>query len=260
MATKYSKKYSLMFGDMDINYRMTKIALAKYFQETFARYCTTKNLAAFDIINENLIWVISDLKIEILGKMPFWSEDFEVELWVSEKTKLRTYVDFVILYKNEIIAKGDSCWFILNADTRRPIKTLELLNPFEVCNECVFKEHIKENYEQEGEKISEKIHTVTVRDLDFNFHVNNLSYLGFALETIPSEYFDKYDISSYSVKFLKEALMSDKLSCELFRKNNELKGRIYNAEDNSDVCVMKAELTDRVDFEKNPRSSGVVFC
>lgn len=260
MSAKYSKKYSLMFGDMDINYRMTKIALAKYFQETFARYCSIHNLAAFDIIEENLIWVISDLRLEIIGKMPFWSEDFEVELWVSEKTKLRTYVDFNIFYKGNVIARGDSCWYILNSKTRRPVKSIDILKSLDACDERIFGEHTKEKYEAEGEKISEKIHDVTIRDLDFNFHVNNLSYLGFAFETIPAEYLKQYEVSYYSIRFLKEAHLSDKLGCELFRKDNRISGRIYNTKDNSDVCLIQSEYRERTDFGRNPRNQGVVFC
>lgn len=258
--TVYSKKYSIMFGDMDINYKMTKIALAKYFQETFARYCSVNNLAAFDIIQNNLIWVISDLKIEVLGKMPFWSEEFEVKTWISEKTKLRTYVDFEILYKNEIIARGDSCWFILDNKTRRPVKSIDIIEPFELYEKKVFGEHIKEDYNNEGEKIAQKTHEVTVRDLDFNFHVNNLSYLGLALETIPSEYFKEYEIVSYSIKFLKEAHLSDKLNCELYKLENQISARIYDKETSLDVCTIKSKYKKKMDFERNPRAAGVVFC
>ena len=257
--TKYSKKYSIMFGDMDINYKMTKISLAKYFQETFARYCSVHNIAAFDIIKNGLVWVISDLKIEISGKMPYWSEEFEVKIWMSEKTKLRTYIDFIILYKDEVIARGDSCWFILNNETRRPVKSIDIVEPFELCEEKVFGEHIKENYDNEGEKIAEKTHEVTVRDLDFNFHVNNLSYLGLALETIPSEYFKEYEISSYSIRFLKEAHLSDKLKCELFKSDNRISSRIYDKETNADVCVIKSEYKKKTDFGRNPREQGIAF-
>lgn len=105
MNTKYTRVYTVGCGDMDVNYRLTKIAAAKFFQETFAMNCARHNLAAFDVCKQNLVWVISDLHIEFSSTMPYWSEEFSVEIWISEKTKMRTYCDFQIYYKNNVIAK-----------------------------------------------------------------------------------------------------------------------------------------------------------
>lgn len=259
MSEKYSKKYSLMFGDMDINYHMTKTATARYFQETFARYCAKHNLAAFDVLKDGIIWVISDLKVEILDRLPLWSEEFTVEVWISEVTKMRTYIDFKINCQGVVVAQGESCFYLLDEKTRRPIKSSEIVSAFGIIDEKVFGEHKKESYEIEGEKIAEKIHEVTVRDLDFNFHVNNLSYIGISFETAPAEFLENNEVTSYSIKFLQETHLGDKLGCELYKNENKIISRIYNTENNSDVCLAWAEYRKRTDFCRNPREAGIVF-
>ncbi len=259
MVAKYIKTYTVGCGDMDINYRLNKISVAKFFQETFARNCAKYKLAAFDVCEQNLTWVISDLRIDILNNMPFWSEDFQVEMWISEVTKLRTYADFKIYYKNELIAKGDSCWFLIDISTRRPVKSIDIVSCFQTEDEKVFEEHSKQMYQADGEKISEKLHQVTVRDLDFNYHVNNLSYIGLALETVPHEYLDKFVVTSYKVKFVKEAYLDDVLVCEFYSQNGEFLSRIYNQKDNTDVCFVLSKYEDKPILGRNPREAGVTF-
>ncbi|MDO5304350.1 MAG: thioesterase [bacterium] len=259
MTEKFSKKYSLMFGDMDINYHMTKMAVAKYFQETFARFCAKHNLAAFDVLKDGIIWVVSDLRAEILNRLPMWSEEFTVRVWISETTKMRTYIEFEIVCHEKIVAKGESCFYMLDEKTRRPIKSMDLVKPFGLIDEKVFGEHTKQNYEISGEKISEKIHEVTVRDLDFNYHVNNLSYIGISFETAPSDFLEKNEITSYSIQFLQETRLGDKLGCELYLDGNKIISRIYNMEDEKDVCLAWAKYRERNDFCRNPREAGVDF-
>ena len=257
--SKFVKKYFVGSGDMDINYHLTKIAAAKYFQETFALYCAKNNLAAFDVCDNGLIWVISDLHIEFLESMPYWSEEFFVEMWISEKTISKTFADFRIFHRGKEIAKGDSCWYLLDMNTKRPVKTKEILKPFEVCDEKVFGEREKVIYKTDGEKIAEHEHAVTVRDLDFNHHVNNLSYIGMAMETVPSEYFDKYSVSGYKTKFLKEAFLDDILKCEIFHFGEDFICRIYDKKDNADVCFVIAKYGEKQDKGRNPREYGVIF-
>ena len=256
---KFVKKYFVGSGDMDINYHLTKIAAAKYFQETFALYCAKHNLAAFDVVEDGLIWVISDLHIEFSESMPYWSEEFFVEMWISEKTISKTFADFRIFHKEKEIAKGDSCWYLLDMNNKRPVKTKEILKPFEVFDEKVFGQREKTIYKTEGEKIAEHEHLVTVRDLDFNHHVNNLSYIGMAMEAVPSEYFDKYSVWEYKTKFLKEAFLGDDLKCEIFKSNEIFISRIFDGKDNSDVCFVIAKYGEKQDKGRNPRECGVIF-
>lgn len=259
MTEKFKRKYTVGSGDMDINYKMTKIAAAKYFQESFAMYSSKRKLAAFDLCEKNIVWVISDMRLDFTGNMPYWSEEFEVEIWISEKTKIRTYADFRIFYKDKEIAKGDSCWYLLDMKTRRPVKSIDILQAFGVCNEKVFAEQEIPLYKIEGNKISEKEHQVTVRDLDFNKHVNNLSYMWLALETIPAEILEKYSAKSYSVKFVREAYLSDIIVSEVYQNGDNYTVRIFNKNDNSDVCFIFAEFMPKTDFGGNPREAGVIF-
>lgn len=258
MSAKYTKTYTVSWGDLDVNYRLTNISAIKYFQETFALYCAANNVAAFDICSKNLVWVISDLRVNFFGAMPFWSENFSVEIWISDKSKIKTFCDFKIYFKDSVIAEGDSCWYLLDMQTRRPVKSEEILNCLEIFNKKIFEQ--REKQVPEGENFSEKEHEVTFHDLDFNYHVNNLSYIRLLEETVPSSFVQEYDFFSYDVRFVKESYLGDNLICEVFKKNqNTLSSRICRKNDNADICYLTVCYREKIKYGRNPREAGVSF-
>ena len=237
--TKYTKVYNIRSLEMDSEYLLKKMEVSRYFQETFALYCKDKKLAAFDIVDQNLFWVVSEMHIEFTGGMPFWSEEVSVTVWVSEITKLRIYVDFEINYKGKVIAKGDSLWFILNSKTRRPINPTDLLKNFEVCEEPVFGEHSKFGFEENGTLLFEKDYKVGIFDLDFNHHMNNIKYTAIAINTVSNEYLSTHEIQSYKIKFLKECFLDDEIKCQFFENNKHSYFIQTRKSDNAIVCKIE---------------------
>ena len=71
-----------------------------YFQDSFARLMTIHHVAAFDIVKQHRMWVITEVQMDIQPTVTYWSEDFTVEIWVSELTSLRIYCDFRIVRKD----------------------------------------------------------------------------------------------------------------------------------------------------------------
>ena len=59
--SKYSQIYYVTNECMDVNYKLTPTGVVVFFQDCFAQFLTTKNLAAFDVIKDNIYWVVSNL-------------------------------------------------------------------------------------------------------------------------------------------------------------------------------------------------------
>lgn len=91
---QYTHRYSLTAADMDTRYRMTPNAVLLYYQDCWARYMSCLHLAAFDVIKENRIWVITEFNAWFEDQTAFWSDDIEVTVWNSEISALRLYAEF----------------------------------------------------------------------------------------------------------------------------------------------------------------------
>lgn len=259
---KYSHNYNVILDNMDLNeYRLKPISAIMYLQDTFARLCGANRVAAFDLFAYNLIWVVGEFNIEFLSCTPFWSEELTVTIWISELTNLKIYTDYELSYKNKPFAKGNACWFLLNSETKRPVKTDILSDKFNVVEEYSLGEHKKFVLEPPQEKVNEISHKNNFSDIDFNDHVNNKSYLNIAEATVSKEFKNEYSLKSLYIKFNRESFLGDILNCSTYTTP------VYNTylhkiiKDGKNICDIQTSWIKRqssneqiVDFDLEVRN------
>ena len=219
---KYRHTYTSTASDITPLYKLTPNALLMYFQDSFARMMTIYNVAAFDIVKQHRMWVITEVQIDIQPTVVYWSEDFTVELWVSELTSLRIYCDFRIVRKDneQLIASGTSQWNILNLDTKRLEATDFLTDKLSVVPELMTSSHKKVRFPKPQSIDLQMEHRATRLDLDFNFHVSNRSYVSIAMMTMPDEVLASQTLSSLTVHWLHETYLDDILTCSMSRTDD----------------------------------------
>ncbi len=244
--TKYSHKYNVILDNMDmVEYRLRPVSAIMYLQDSFARYCATKKVAAYDLFPKNIYWVIGELNIEFNYALPFWSEEIEAQIWISEMTTLKIYTDFKLYYKNIPVAQGNGCWFLLNMDTKRPVKTDILKDKMELCNEFTLGEHKKFVIENTKDLIVEIQHKNNLSDIDFNNHVNNKSYINIAEVTIPENFKKTNTLKKLYVKFCRESFLNDILICRAYKTAapNTFVHKIMK--DETSICEIQTEWTNK---------------
>lgn len=214
---KFTQRYSVTADEMDNQYRISQHAFLLYFQDTFARFFGKLHMASFDLAKENKLFIITEFNIDITPVEVFWTDDIEVTMWVSELSPVRIYSDFCFHKSRtgELIAKGSSCWCLLNSETRR----LERVDPYfdriTVVPEMMTEGHKKKAFPTGGEQLVQVSHKVNMLDLDFNGHVNNRSYLSIAMLTATDEFLDANRTRQFVIRWLHETYLDDTLCCTL---------------------------------------------
>ena len=234
---KYTKTYNVILDNMDLfEYRLRPISAIMYLQDAFARYTATKKMAAYDLFATNQIWIVTEFNIDFVDNLPFWSEEIEINIWISETTRLKVYTDYELKYKGKTFAKGNALWFIIDKETKRPAKTDVVTERFKICNEFTLGEHKKFDLPEITEKYNEIKHTNNLSDLDFNKHVNNKSYINLAEMTAPDEFRRKHSLKNLSIRFNKETFLCDTLTCTTY-KTGKNKTYVHQIEkDGISVC------------------------
>lgn len=211
---KYTKTYNVILDNMDLfEYRLRPISAIMYLQDAFARYTATKKMAAYDLFATNQIWIVTEFNIDFVEDLPFWSEEIEVSIWISEITKLKVYTDYELKCKGITFAKGNALWFVIGKETKRPAKTDVVADRFDICNELVLDEHKKFILPQTREVYTKIEHKNNLSDIDFNKHVNNKSYINLAEMTAPNEFRKTKVLKSLHIRFNKETFLDDVLTC-----------------------------------------------
>lgn len=210
---KFSQSYYVTGHDMDLSYRMVPMSALAYFEDCFARYAASKFLAAFDIVDRGLYWIISEIDIRFEGDLPFWSESFQVDLWISEKSRIKIFCDFTMSYRGKVFARGNSCWVVMDKNRHRPYSTALLDGKMDVIEELAVGPHEKFGWNDSGNVLHTLAHQVNMGDIDFNRHVNNRTYLNLAVACHSETFGFDNTIKSIKVRFMQECFMGDTLVC-----------------------------------------------
>ena len=254
----YRHRYSITAADMDIHYRMTANAVLLYYQDCWARYMSTLHMAAFDLVHQNKLWVISEFNAHWEQEEAYWSQEIEVSVWNGELTGLRLYADFRISRADgKEIASGYGCWTLLDSETHRPVIISNILdvNTLSIANG---EKHPKIRIAEGVTVLHEAEHRVNPINLDFNGHVNNRTYLNIAMQTVPKDFAGTRRLSSLTIRWLHETFLGDQLICRMYSASQDNTYLHTISKDDVQVAQIYSELhertSERIIDDEAPRS------
>lgn len=239
---KFVQSLSVRASEIDTEFRFRRTAAAAFFQEVFARFVSSKTLAAFDLAKIGLTWITSDMQVVFADTMPFWRDKIDVEVWIRQSSGIRIFGDFRGVCNGTEVFKGSSVQLIADVQNHKPQRADEFLARFKMSDEralpdCVFsKIPSLECVDNSVRKI------VRSFDLDFNNHLNNVQYLPISFESIPDDFRNAHSLNSYRIKFLREGHLGNTVvsNVQLDRESKTSLHSLVRAEDNLEMCRIVA--------------------
>ncbi|KAK9057440.1 hypothetical protein SSX86_022275 [Deinandra increscens subsp. villosa] len=222
----YKERFIIRCYEVGINKTATVETIANLLQEVGGNHAqsvgfSTDGFATTTTMRKlHLIWVTSRMHIEIY-RYPAWSDVVEIETWCQSEGRIGTRRDWIIKdhASGEVIGRATSKWVMMNSDTRRLQKvnddirdeylifcpkTLRLAFPEE--NNSSLKKIAKLEDPAEYSTLG----LVPRRaDLDMNKHVNNVTYIGWVLESIPQEVIDTHELQTITLDYRRECQHDD---------------------------------------------------
>ena len=209
MDSKYyfEETFKIRSSEVDTNGKAHLQSVCNLLQEIAGNHALALNFDISQLMEKDLTWVLHRLHV-VMDRMPEWREEITIKTWPSSGDTLRAYRDFQIFGEdgNEI-GRSLSYWLMLNVNSRRPVRM-----PEEVLDMAPKKvEHVLDIKSERLSGIedcdSSKEFNVRRSDLDLNNHVNNVQYIGWALETLP----EKTNIKEIDIEFQAECLIDDNI-------------------------------------------------
>jgi len=203
--------YTVHTFEVDAFGRLAVPALAGFLAETAGRHATALGVGLDALMATGVTWVLVRQRLEILREIRLHQE-VEVETWPSGIDRLAALRDFVVRGADGAeLARATSQWYVLDLVTRRPRPPQTVLDPGRfrlggVPRALAFREGklpAPERWE------AEQRFQVRYADIDQNLHVNNGSYLSWALEAVPRALWESHSLSEVEVQYRAEALLGD---------------------------------------------------
>ena len=237
---KFLRTYSVRSSEIDPFYRLKDFYIGFYFQEAFAEYAASKELAAYDVAKLGLTWLTTDVRIDFSGKMPLWRDRVEMAVWLWKAGGVRICMNFSATANGAEIARGCGVNLIADAKSRKPVRAAEFAARFVQCEEPVFEDETfgKIVPIEEGET-TETSQVVRFDDLDFNRHLNSVKYVPRALEAVPIEYRLAHPLKSYRIKYERETFFNDHVKSSAVRAGNEIYHALTRPSDGARLCSVR---------------------
>lgn len=222
----YKEKFIVRCYEVGINKTATVETIANLLQEVGCNHAqsvgfSTDGFATTPTMRKlHLIWVTARMHIEIY-KYPAWSDVVEIETWCQSEGRIGTRRDWILkdYATGQVIGRATSKWVMMNQDTRRLQKVSDdvrdeylVFCPREL--RLAFAEENNSSLRKipklEDPSENFKLGLVPRRaDLDMNQHVNNVTYIGWVLESMPQEIIDSHELQTITLDYRRECQHDD---------------------------------------------------
>ncbi len=206
----WKEEFEIRSYDVDFRRQASIEMLCRLFQETAGNHVRELGIGIETLISQGITWVLSRFHIRV-HQYPQWRERIRIETWPSDAYSFFAFRDFQVFnQQNQLLVSSSSLWLILDLKTRRPLR---------IPDHIIAMNKMKERERALVDKFDtiwrpqqvtlEKRFTVRGSDIDLNQHVNNVSYVEWAVETVPQEIWQTHQITEIEVSFREETMYGD---------------------------------------------------
>lgn len=190
------------FGQLEVP------ALAGFLAEAAGAHAAALGVGMDVLMARGLTWVLVRQRVEIL-RAPRLHEELEVETWPSGIDRLAALRDFRVRGAGgDELARATSQWYVLDLASRRPRRPLTVLDAARFQAEVPHVVALSDGgLEPLPRWEAERRFQVRYADIDRNLHVNNGSYLAWAVEAVPRERWESSRAAAVEVEYRAECTL-----------------------------------------------------
>jgi len=204
MRAIHQERFRVRAYETDPQGRLEVAILCKLMQEAAVAHAAILGVSVETLIDHGVAWVLSHLVLNV-QRWPGSDDEIIIKTWPEAANRLYTERRFEILdLAEETLASASTLWLVLDLERRRPVRlppvVLDALAKHEVGSTPMRPDRL-DGPDPVGHK---RVFTVRRSDLDVADHVNNTSYVGWAIEAVPDEVWENQELVELQIDFSSE--------------------------------------------------------
>jgi acyl-ACP thioesterase len=240
----WREDYVIRSYEVDCHNRLSILSMFSLMQEAASKHAAALGVSIHQLLAENHTWLLSRLKIDIAA-YPGWNDQIQVNTWPSGTQQLFALRDFKISgADNQGIAAAISAWLVIDLQKRRPVRIgpfVERLKPIE--GRHILDERL-DKLPALRDPVCERRFVVRYSDLDINQHVNNVKFVEWAVDSVPSATLKAMVVSELEINFMAEAFHEDQIlaaCCPQDSENTIFHHSLTRAQDGRELVRAKTK-------------------
>lgn len=204
----YEIKSRVRYSETDLDAKLSLTGIMNYLQDCSTLQSEDMGVGISYLEESKKAWLLSSWQIEVLRR-PGLGEEIRVGTWPYGFKGIYGLRNFVICDKDgNYLVKANSCWFLVNTETGRPIRPqMEDTAPYGNTEPPLSMDYaprkiaLPDGMEEAGRL------RVMKHQLDTNRHVNNAQYVDMAKEVLP----EGTEIAEIRAEYKKAAVLGDEV-------------------------------------------------
>lgn len=207
----FSKDWEINFTQCTPNGFLKYTDLCNLLQLTAAEHSEIGGISFSDMQEFDQAWVLSRMRVEIT-ELPKWKDIVTVKTWINTLENSRSVRALELYVNGNKLVGSETFWAVFNTKTRRPEQLALPYSHFNLFpeNKATNESFSKINIHGNTELVFQK--TVALSDLDIVNHVNNVKYLEWCLDFVPTELILNQKVANFEMNFIKELSLGDSVS------------------------------------------------
>lgn len=235
MVNTFTKKYEIHYYEVDYKLRCKLSSIIDFICDVGTHQSESVGGGIEYCTNNNCAWVFYKYDIKMY-RYPRFGEIISLSTTPVGFKKFYGLRKYVIRDdKNEIIGEALALFFLINIEKRRPMRIQKEQYDFYGVDGDVDYDISMDKLERVEEEQYSKQFDIRYSDIDSNKHVNNVKYVEWAMEAVPIEVINDYQLARIKVTFEKETTYGERVSSSAAVKQvNENSLKSYHTINNSD--------------------------
>jgi medium-chain acyl-[acyl-carrier-protein] hydrolase len=246
---QFEKEYRVHVYETGPDGRLNLYSLFNYLQDIASDHAIRLGFGRDDLLRDNRFWVLSRIYAEIT-EWPQWEDSITVKTWPNGTDRLFALRNFDVSFPDgRHIASATSSWLILDRSTRKVQRPDSILAKFYSDlhpNRSPIRYASKLEPSAEESK-SQRLHRITVGDLDVNLHTNNVRYLTWVSDCYNLDFVMKNVPRSAEINYLAESQFDEEVlikTSEEAMDGPSYSHSIFRTSDNKELCRLKIEWNE----------------
>lgn len=196
----------MRFNAIDRSDTMTLNSVLNVFQELAVSHAENLGVGRDAMAGTGQVWILSRMSVQI-DRRPRYGETVTVRSWPRSWEKLFALRDFDIRDSlDNPIVRARSCWIVLDMEKRRPIRPQAALEGMPLNAGLDAMPFVPAGLEERQTLEKAMEHRAVYTDLDYNGHVNNVSYIRWIENATDPGLLEKAKRSRLDINYMNEVL------------------------------------------------------